>query len=115
MRKDVTAPRRPGRRPPVSDVLPSAKGVAYPGGMRVTITESDVGSLQIQGPKSKEVMTEVFGADILGLPYCHPVERGLEGMRMVISRTGSLRKLGYKLYLGAGPTDCGGRPGLTRC
>jgi glycine cleavage system aminomethyltransferase T len=46
--------------------------------MRVTITESDVGPLQIQGPKSKEVMTEVFGADILGLPYGHPVERELE-------------------------------------
>jgi glycine cleavage system aminomethyltransferase T len=83
--------------------------------MRVRITEQDVGPLQIQGPKSKDVVTDLFGADILGLPYYHPVERELQGMRMVISRTGSSRKLGYKLYLGDGSTDCRGRPGLTRC
>jgi hypothetical protein len=83
--------------------------------MRVTIIEPDVGSLQIQRAKSKEVVADLFGADILGLPSYQPVERELEGMRMVISRTGSSRKLGYKLYLGDGPTDCRGRPGLTRC
>jgi glycine cleavage system aminomethyltransferase T len=83
--------------------------------MQVTITEPDVGPLQIQGPKSKEVVTDLFGADILELPYYHPVERELEGMRMVISRTGSSRKLGYKLYRGDGPTDCRCQRGLTRC
>jgi glycine cleavage system aminomethyltransferase T len=70
--------------PPTRQAIPSQRrsaigqGRGLPPGMRVTITESDVGPLQIQGPKSKEVMTEVFGADILGLPYGHPVERELE-------------------------------------
>ena len=82
-----------------SDVLLWAKGVAYHAGMQVTITEPDVGPLQIQGPKSKEVMTDLFGADILELPYYHLAERELEGMRMVISRTGYSGELGYELYL----------------
>ena len=46
-----------------SDVLLWAKGVAYHAGMQVTITEPDVGPLQIQGPKSREVMTDLFGAE----------------------------------------------------
>src|ERR671928_226519 len=45
-----------------SDVLLWAKGVAYHAGMDVTITEPDVGPLPVQGPRSKEVMTDLFGA-----------------------------------------------------
>ena len=82
-----------------SDVLLWAKGVAYHSGMDVTITEPDVGPLQIQGPKSKEVMTDLFGADILDVPYYYMVERELDGMRLVISRTGYSGELGYELYL----------------
>ena len=82
-----------------SDVLLWAKGVAYHAGMQVTITEPDVGPLQVQGPKSREVMTDLFGAEILELPYYHLVERELDGMRMVISRTGYSGELGYELYL----------------
>ena len=82
-----------------SDVLLWAKGVAYHAGMQVTITEPDVGPLQVQGPKSREVMTDLFGAEILELPYYHLAERELEGMRMVISRTGYSGELGYELYL----------------
>ena len=44
-------------------------------------------------------MTDLFGADILELPYYHLVERELEGMRLVISRTGYSGELGYELYL----------------
>ena len=44
-------------------------------------------------------MTDLFGADILELAYYHMAERELEGMRMVISRTGYSGELGYELYL----------------
>ena len=82
-----------------SDVLLWCKGVAYRLGLDVEITEPDVGPLQIQGPKSKEVMTDLFGADILDVPYYFMEERELNGMRMVISRTGYTGELGYELYL----------------
>jgi aminomethyltransferase len=65
----------------------------------VQITEPDVAPLQVQGPRSKEVMTDLFGADILDVPYYYMVERELDGMRLVISRTGYTGELGYELYL----------------
>jgi glycine cleavage system aminomethyltransferase T len=82
-----------------SDVLLWCKGVAYSLGLHVQITEPDVGPLQIQGPRSKEVMTDLFGADILDVPYYFMVERELNGMQLVVSRTGYSGELGYELYL----------------
>ena len=67
--------------------------------MDVTIGEPDVGPLQIQGPKAKGLMTDLFGADILELPYYYMAERELDGMRIVVSRTGYSGELGYELYL----------------
>jgi aminomethyltransferase len=58
-----------------------------------------VGPLQIQGPKSKEVMTDLFGADILDVGYYRMVHRELDGMQLVITRTGYSGELGYELYL----------------
>jgi glycine cleavage system aminomethyltransferase T len=82
-----------------SDVLLWCRGVAYKLGLNVEITEPDVGPLQIQGPRSKEVMTDLLGADILDVPYYFMVERELDGMSLVVSRTGYSGELGYELYL----------------
>jgi aminomethyltransferase len=35
----------------------------------VTIKELDVGPVQVQGPKSKDVMVDLFGDSILDIPY----------------------------------------------
>src|SRR5579883_3019772 len=51
-----------------SDVLLWAKGVAVNSGLNVTIREPDVAPMQIQGPKSKEVMVDLFGESILDIP-----------------------------------------------
>ncbi len=61
--------------------------------------EPDVGPMQVQGPKSKEVMTDLFGEGILDVPYYYMVHRELDGMELVISRTGYSGELGYELYL----------------
>ena len=82
-----------------TDVLLWAKGVAHNSGLDVQITEPDVGPIQIQGPKSKEVMTDLFGQDVLGLGYYRLARRELDGMELVISRTGYSGELGYELYL----------------
>jgi len=52
-----------------SDVLLWAKGVAINSGLDVTIGEPDVSPLQLQGPKSGEVMRAVFGDEFEDLPY----------------------------------------------
>jgi glycine cleavage system aminomethyltransferase T len=82
-----------------SDVLLWCKGLALHSGLDVQISEPDVAPVQVQGPKSKEVMNELFGTAILEVPYYHMTERELNGMRLVISRTGYSGELGYELYL----------------
>ncbi len=44
-----------------SDILLWAQGVAVHSGLDVTIGEPDVSPLQLQGPKSGEIMRALFG------------------------------------------------------
>ncbi|MDR7300430.1 glycine cleavage T C-terminal barrel domain-containing protein [Haloactinomyces albus] len=82
-----------------SDVLLWAKGLAYSLGMNVQIREPDVGPVQVQGPKSRDVMVDLFGESILDVPYYYAVDRELNGMQLVVSRTGFTAELGYEIYL----------------
>ena len=82
-----------------SDVLLWAKGLAYNLGMDVQIREPDVGPVQVQGPKSRDVMVDLFGESILDLPYYYVVETELDGMQVLVSRTGYTAELGYEIYL----------------
>lgn len=82
-----------------SDILLWAQGVAVHSGMDVTIHEPDVSPLQLQGPKSGEVMTALFGDDIMDLRYFRLREVELEGISLIVSRTGWSSELGYELYL----------------
>ena len=83
-----------------SDVGLWAQGLAYHSGMDVTIREVDVAPVQIQGPKSKELMADLFGEGILDVPYYFMSEDlELDGMRVCVSRTGYTSELGYEIYL----------------
>ncbi|MDA3646803.1 glycine cleavage system protein T [Saccharopolyspora indica] len=82
-----------------SDVLLWAKGLAHNLGVDVEIREPDVGPVQVQGPKSRDVMVDLFGESILDVPYYYAVERELDGMQVVVSRTGYTAELGYEIYL----------------
>jgi glycine cleavage system aminomethyltransferase T len=83
-----------------SDVALWAKGLVYNSGLNVTIQEVDVAPVQIQGPKSKELMVELFGERILNVPYYYMSEDiELDGMRVCVSRTGYTSELGYEIYL----------------
>ena len=82
-----------------SDVLLWAKGVAVHSGMDVNIGEPDVSPLQLQGPKSLDIMKELFGDEISTLRYFFLRELELDGIPLVVSRTGWSGELGYELYL----------------
>jgi aminomethyltransferase len=82
-----------------SDVLLWAKGVAVHSGMNVTLGEPDVSPLQLQGPKSLAIMKALFGEEIATLRYFWVREAGLDGMPLVVSRTGWSSELGYEVYL----------------
>lgn len=82
-----------------SDVILWAKGVAVNSGMDVTIGEPDVSPLQLQGPKSRDILCAAFGEDLRDLRYYRFVEREWQGVPLVISRTGWSSELGYEIFL----------------
>jgi glycine cleavage system aminomethyltransferase T len=82
-----------------SDVLLWALGFAHGLRMDVTIREVDVGPLQIQGPRSGAVMADLFGPDVLEVPYYFLRRYELDGMQVLVSRTGYTSELGYEIYV----------------
>ena len=82
-----------------SDVLLWAQGVAVNSGLNVHIKEPDVSPLQLQGPNSGEIMVKLFGEDIKDLKYYWLKEYNLDGIPLIISRTGWSSELGYEIYL----------------
>ncbi len=82
-----------------SDILLWAQGLAVHSGMDVTIREPDVSPLQLQGPKSGEIMRALFGDEIMELRYFWWREATLDGIPLIVSRTGWSSELGYEIYL----------------
>ena len=82
-----------------SDVLLYAKGLAAHAGMDVELKEVDVSPVQIQGPKSRDVVRELLGDDILELKYYFFRETELDGIPIVVTRTGWTSEVGYEIYL----------------
>ena len=82
-----------------SDILLWAQGVAINSELNVTIREPDVSPLQLQGPKSIDIMKVLFGDQIINMKYYWLIETELHGIPLVISRTGWSSELGYEIYL----------------
>ena len=82
-----------------SDVELWARGVAYNSNYDVEIKEIDVGPVQVQGPKSKDVLVDLFGDSILEIPYYFLRPFEVDGMKVLVSRTGYTAELGYEIYL----------------
>jgi len=82
-----------------SDILLWAQGVAVNSGLNVKISEPDVSPLQLQGPTSQEIMVKLFGEDIRELKYYWLKEYEIDGIPLIVSRTGWSSELGYEIYL----------------
>jgi glycine cleavage system aminomethyltransferase T len=82
-----------------SDVLLWARGLALGSGLRVNIAEPDVSPLQIQGPKAREVVHALFGDAVTRLRYYWFLETKLDGIPVVVTRTGWTGEVGYEIYL----------------
>ncbi len=82
-----------------SDVLLWAKGLAANAGMDVRIDEPDVSPLQLQGPKSRDILRAAFGDGPTELKYYWFTEYDWNGVPLIISRTGWSGELGYEIYL----------------
>ena len=71
---------------------------AYPD-LDVTIREADVAPLQVQGPKSKDLMVKLLGPEILDLKYYFWTEAKIAEAPVVVTRTGWTSEIGYEVYL----------------
>jgi glycine cleavage system aminomethyltransferase T len=82
-----------------SDALLYVAGVAGARGLDVEILEADVAPLQIQGPRSKDVVRDLLGDAVADLRYYFCAEADVDGIPIVVSRTGWTGEVGFELYL----------------
>jgi aminomethyltransferase len=83
-----------------SDALLFARGLknAYPD-LDVTIREADVAPLQVQGPRSKDLIRDLVGESIGDLKYYWWRRAEIRGIPVVVTRTGWTSEVGYEIYL----------------
>jgi len=76
-----------------------ARGVAIHAGLDVTVREPEIYPVQVQGPKSKDVIRTLFGDAVADLRYYWTAQTEVDGIPVVVSRTGWTGEVGYEVYL----------------
>jgi glycine cleavage system aminomethyltransferase T len=76
-----------------------ARGLAWGSDFDVEISEPEVFPVQVQGPKAKDVVSRLFGDSVLEMPYYGCMKAELDGIPVVIGRTGWTGEIGYEIYL----------------
>jgi len=82
-----------------SDMLFWAKGLALGRGLDVRVSEAAVSPLAVQGPKSTDLMRDLFGSWVDDLKFYHFRQTELDGIPMLLARSGWSPERGYELYL----------------
>jgi len=65
----------------------------------VEIDEIDVSPMQIQGPKSVDVMENVVGPEVNEIPYYGLMEAEVNGAPVLVSQTGFSGEKGFEIYV----------------
>ena len=81
-----------------SDILLWAKGYALGLNLNVEIIEPDVYPLAIQGPKSEELLTNIFGEDIKKIKFFNFRIVDFMGTKQIIARSGYSKQDGFEIY-----------------
>lgn len=76
-----------------------ARGYSAGCGMDVRVREPEIYPVQVQGPKSIDVMTALFGGEVAKIRYYWTMETDLDGIPVVVSRTGWSAEIGFEIYL----------------
>ena len=82
-----------------TDLMLWLQGVNVGKGFDVTIQEIDVCPVQIQGPKSAALMTDLVGSEVTELPPYGLLASSIEGCDVIVSQTGFSGEKGYEIYL----------------
>lgn len=82
-----------------SDLMFWLQGVNVGRRFDVDINEIDVSPVQIQGPKSVDLMTDLLGPDIAALPPYGLHAGTIAGCPVIVSQSGFSGEKGYEIYL----------------
>ena len=82
-----------------SDMQLWVSAIAGSLGMDVEVFEPDVSPLAIQGPMASAVVSDLFGSWVMDLKYFGFRETSLDGIPLLVSRSGWSKQGGYELYL----------------
>lgn len=82
-----------------SDLVLWADAIAQERGLDVVVDEPDVSPLAIQGPKASAVTAALFGDWVHDLKFFWFRETDLEGIPVLLARSGWSKQGGYELYL----------------
>lgn len=82
-----------------SDMLLWVKAVAAERGFNVRVTEPDVSPLAVQGPHADDLIADLFGEQTRELRFFWFVETDLDGIPLVLCRSGWSKHGGFELYL----------------
>jgi dimethylsulfoniopropionate demethylase len=82
-----------------SDLLYWVKGLAYGYRLDVLIDEPDVSPLAVQGPKSDDLMAEVFGDQVREIRFFRFMPLEFQGRNLVVARSGYSKQGGFEIYV----------------
>ena len=84
--------------PTLADIILWAEGIKLAGDYDATIRDTDCGTLQIQGPRSPDVLRDLIGPDADTLKRFWAMSAVIGGADVRVSRTGWTGELGYEIY-----------------
>lgn len=82
-----------------SDIELWASAIAAEQGLDVRVSEPDVSPLAVQGPKAEAVVAALFGDWVKDLRYFGFRQTELDGIPLVLARSGWSKQGGFELYL----------------
>jgi glycine cleavage system aminomethyltransferase T len=82
-----------------SDIWYWAGAIAAERGLNVEVSEPDVSPMALQGPKAEDVVASVLGDWVRELKYFWFKEAEIEGIPIVVQRSGWSKQGGFELYL----------------
>ena len=82
-----------------NDMILWCKGIAAEKGWDVEVTEPDVSPLAVQGPKAEDVIADLFGEHIRDIRLFRFIETELNGIPLVLCRSGWSKQGGFELFL----------------
>ena len=82
-----------------SNILFFARAIAAERRLDVQVLEPDVSPMAVQGPKAEDVIASIFGDWVRGLKYFWFRAVEIEGIPLMLARSGWSKQGGFELYL----------------